>query len=200
MLDDEISIPYPEPGNTLIQEGGGAEAKVLFADWMEGKWDLYADGYKAAADMLVDQLQGVPPEDRLICPLVFIYRHFVELRLKSLVIGLSRLKNKPLEVFHTHNILVLWRTVKGLLGVLASDNFKNDIINSLESLISELNALDPDSMHFRYSHSRNLDQFTLPRSVSMAHFKTTMDKIANGLSYIEIGIDLEQEGRANVEL
>lgn len=51
----EAEIRYPKIGDVLIKQTGGRQAKLLFADWMVGKFSWYADGFKLAADKVVDQ-------------------------------------------------------------------------------------------------------------------------------------------------
>ena len=55
-----------------------------------GRWELYADGFREAADRLVGSLDAgemnSPPGAALIYPILFCYRHFLELQLKALVL------------------------------------------------------------------------------------------------------------------
>ncbi len=48
--------------------------------------ELYVVGYKEAADSLVDSIANQKGSaDSLIFPIVFLYRHYIEIRLKSLL-------------------------------------------------------------------------------------------------------------------
>ena len=51
------------PSDKIIRNECGNDEKVLFSDFLVGNWSFFADGYKLAADMLVDQVEGNPPED-----------------------------------------------------------------------------------------------------------------------------------------
>ena len=197
MFEIDEEIRYPKRGDTLIDQGGGKRAKVLFADWMAGKWDHYADGYKLAADRLVDQIEGEPWDDTLIFPVIFLYRHFVELKLKEIVMDLAALSGAPLpDNLFKHEFSRLWSFIKDHLNCLRNACWDNDILPSLERLINELSALDPDSMHSRYPHDRKFKQMAFPRAISLSHFKTMMEAIGNGLAHIEAGIQIEIDGRA----
>ena len=47
---------------------------------------LMMDGYKAAADTLVEKTKSsLADQDSLVFPIVFNYRHFIELNLKYLI-------------------------------------------------------------------------------------------------------------------
>lgn len=83
--DEDLEIPYPERGDKLLDPSRKPGEKRLFAGWMVGQWQWYPDAYKQAADKLVNQIEGHSWEDRLIFPVIFLYRHFVELKLKYLI-------------------------------------------------------------------------------------------------------------------
>jgi hypothetical protein len=190
--------PSPELGDTLIKEGRGGDAKTLFADWMAGNWHLYADGYKRAADILVEQLEGKTQDDNLILPIVFMYRHYVELKLKDMIMGYDKIHGikMPTEKFGTHKLEPLWSYLKAHLSSLPDVPMNAEVIPALDRLIRELVELDPGSFNFRYAHDKAREnEMVLPRSLSMTHFKETMDKIKGGLDYLEAGIDVELERR-----
>ncbi len=187
-----------KPGDVLIQAGDLNEEKVLFGDWLQGKWDLYADGYKVAADMLVEQIEGNPVEDRLICPVLFMYRHFVELKLKHLILSLDKLSGKQIseKQFGKHHLYPLWLYVKTHLDCIGGEGGNAELFASLDARIKELDQLDPDSTHFRYSHNKTFQEMAIPESLSMSNLKDTMNKINNAFGLIEGGVDYETEGRA----
>ena len=191
---DEFDIRYPQLGDHLIEQGG--DAKTLFGDWIKGKWDSYANAYKAAADALVDKVEGHAPEDVLVLPIVFMYRHHVELKLKYIISGLDLLSNTRMQNFITHNIVRLWDYVEAHLDCIRGGTFDADMMNSLEQLINELSTLDPNSFRFRYSHDRDFNENDIPRSINLTHFKEAMGILSNGLSLIESGIDYEKDSRA----
>ena len=91
MAQDELEIRYPKNSDHLIEEGG--DVRTLFGDWIKGKWFSYVDGYKAAADLLVDKIEGRAPQDILVLPIVFMqpknYSHFANERIALLETELS---------------------------------------------------------------------------------------------------------------
>jgi hypothetical protein len=191
-------IQYPKKGDTLIQGGGRRKEKTLFADWLAGDWGMYPDGYKMAADMVVDTMTGESWEDRLILPIISMYRHYVEVKLKHIIIEYDKLSGTRIDAnkFGKHNLNSLWSYLLSRMGCVRSEPDK-EIIDSITHLINELNNLDPDSMHFRYATDKErINAMPLPHSLSMIHFKEGMEILENGLSYVEAGIDVETEGRA----
>lgn len=194
MAQDEFEIRYPRNGDHLIEEGG--DPQTLFGDWIKGRWFSYADGYKAAADLLVEKIGGHAPEDILVLPIVFMYRHHVELKLKYIITALDVLSQTQIPNLITHNLIALWDYVKAHLGCIRGGPFDAEMMASLDNLITELSDLDPNSYRFRYSHDRNFNENDIPKSMNLRHFKATMQILSNGLSLIESGIDYERDWRA----
>src|ERR1043166_1697277 len=116
----EPEIRYPRIGDALIKETGGKQGKLLFADWMVGKFCWYADGFKLAADKIVDQISGEPWDDQLINPVIFLYRHFVELKLKEIILELDSLggTDVPKGIFMNHDLMNLWDYLKKHLSCI----------------------------------------------------------------------------------
>jgi hypothetical protein len=181
----------PRPGDTLISKAGG---KVLHADWMIGKWQFYVDAYKEAADRLVDQLQEWGSDDHLTLPILFMYRHFVELKLKWIVFHIAWFAGVEAPKVN-HDLTGLWKFILGNLDCLGGGLDKK-METGIDGLIKELAILDPSSMTFRYSHNKADQEMPLPESLSMEHFKKNIAILTWGLDYIEGGIDAEKEGRA----
>src|SRR6266851_7994478 len=156
-MDWEPEILNPRLTDTLIETSGGKRTKTLFTDLMAGEWAFYADGYRKAADALVDKIEGDAPDDVFLLPIVFLYRHFVELKLKDLFIQLvsvCHISMYPNEIT-THKLLPLWTFVKGHLDCIREEMHDTEIVPALDKLIKELSDLDPDSMHFRYAVDKN---------------------------------------------
>jgi hypothetical protein len=194
MVEEEFRLP--ENGDVLVTEGG--DPKTLFADWLMGNWASYADGYKKAADMLVERLEGNAPEDILILPIIFTYRHYLELKLKYLISALDVLSDTKMSAnqFMTHNLTTLWAYVKDHLGCIRGKPLDKNMLASFDQMINELANLDPDSMHFRYAYDRDFNEMNIPKSLNLRHFKESMGILANGFTYIEVGMDYEREARA----
>ena len=103
------------------------------------------------------QLGSNPLADSDISPVVFMYRHALELHLKALVLfeGGNFLATKPdaLSVHKTHSVSWLAQFVCQIITALKwEEEFKCEGIGSLgdfKTVIEELNAVDPGSYVFR---------------------------------------------------
>ena len=79
-------FPWPRRGDKLFtSEGSDWWNKACLTHFSDGWW-IYATGYKLGADLLVQYVTETHKnQDRLIYPIVFLYRQYLELRLKELI-------------------------------------------------------------------------------------------------------------------
>ena len=120
---------------------------------------LYARSYHKAAKALAGSLQtGTGPFNECdVSPVVFIYRHALELQLKALVLGEGGnfLATKPdaLSIYRTHSVSWLAQFACQIIAALKWENdFKCDGIDTLADfkvVVEELNSVDPGSYVFR---------------------------------------------------
>jgi len=134
-IEQMLEIEDLKAGDVLVKAVRADQETILFGDWLQGNWDLYADGYKSAADRLVDQIEGTPLEDRLICPVFFMYRHFIELRLKTLIFGLDNLSSTQISgnELAKHPLTPLWSYVRTHLGSIGGEGNNKELFDLLEA-------------------------------------------------------------------
>src|SRR3990172_2817814 len=168
-------------------------------------WYRYADGYKSAADLLVSRLsqRGIVAEG--VClPILFIYRHYVELSLKAILLDLNELIDAiPGVQFERHPLLPLWNRLRQRLDVYTGKN-GTDWLDRAHGLISELEGLDPTSFTFRYPVDKQGQVVLAEVSVNMHHVRDVMrelemifDGIAGYLGeHVQISRELEREWRS----
>ena len=193
--DESLTLPeLPKAGDKLVTKSY-SRTDMLWGEWLD--WNQYADGYKEAADRVVATINGLPHEDRLLCPIIFLYRHYVELKLKEIVLALDRLGETEIDpkLFIKHDLMLFWSYIRKHLDCIR-EKPDHSILNPTGLLIKELSELDPDSMHFRYSVNKKFEKMPVPYCLDIKHFSKTMELINQGLAYIEGGIDWEKEGRS----
>lgn len=119
------------------------------------RWDFYGWGYKRAADILVDWVaQEKMDQDMLVYSIAFLYRHYIELRLKELLIVGAKLLDQTPDVPYTHNLLVLWRRVRKVVEQAWPESEKKHYLDALEERLKEFCAVDPGSYAFRYPEDK----------------------------------------------
>lgn len=116
-------------------------------------WDLYSTGYKEAGDLLIENADN--HTDFLVYPIVFLYRHCIELRLKQISIeGNKLLKTQVFtdkqmdDLFHNHKLDSLWSRSKTIIEKLFPDESEN--LSSIKKMIDCFSTMDSTSYKFRY--------------------------------------------------
>lgn len=149
------------------------------------KFFLYSEGYKEAGNELFKFcIKGTLYRNLLIYPLIFVYRQFLELRLKELIIMgydyIPEAKDFPDE----HNLDNLWKLYRhDILSKIES--IDKDILDNVENVILQFHNEDPKSMSFRYPVTKAPNrQETITRdTIDLVNFKEVMDKLIYFLDY-----------------
>ena len=159
-------------------------------------WDTYAEGYRRAADILVDYVaDNDRDQDFLVYPIAFLYRHYLELRLKELRIISSKLSGRSIGPFLGHDLMKLWSEARpnidqNRLGPQIKGN-----LNAIEERLKELQVIDPSSDAFRYpEHKLGEPSLKRMQEINLKHLQDVVRGISNvldGISYA-IGMKLEK--------
>ena len=118
-------------------------------------WYLYSTGYKEAGDLLIENADN--NTDFLVYPIVFLYRHCIELRLKQISIeGNKLLKTQVFTeskmndiLFSKHDLDLLWSYSKTIIGKLFPDE-SEEKLSSIKKMIDCFSIMDSTSFKFRY--------------------------------------------------
>lgn len=95
-------------------------------------------------------MKGVRYQDALVFPICFLYRHYIELRLKEIITsGRSFLDENDTFPQH-HKIQHLWELAKTITKKVFFDKKEPLDLSIAEHVISEFSKLDPGSFAFRY--------------------------------------------------
>jgi hypothetical protein len=154
-FDDLLHQPFrwPAEGDRLF-----APSTRRLGDALVGSYSLSSQlygmtqGYKRAADLLVERATVERPDrDFLVYPVIFCYRHYLELSLKMIIqeygpsVGV-----KP--NWKDHRLEKLWPVVKKILDDYNVSNGTDDIV---EECIAEFAKIDPNSFTYRYPVDTN---------------------------------------------
>jgi hypothetical protein len=182
----------------LLQKMGG----YVFSDWhtnacLNFQGDMshgYVYGYKKSADILVKKIKKTASEqDYLVYPIIFLYRHHIELLLKNLIqLGIEFYEESN-DVPKHHRIKDLWNTVKGYHREFTnSKNAKN--IQFIDKIMDELCEIDADSMSFRYSKDRKgIAPNPELLNINLEVFSDVICQVSDELETFEFSIRAELE-------
>lgn len=161
--------------------------------WMNNRSAFYSHGYRASAEKLIKEYGGLPlPErDSMVFPVVFLYRHYLEIEIKDLIYRIAQcLGDVPSEITH-HRLLELWDILDSKYSTLSDDisdeyNFCPDKDRKkIRNLIVEFNKFDQTSFAFRYPKDvKGNKSITGINYISLNNFKTEISKVINVIDKI----------------
>lgn len=170
------------------------------------KWAIsrygYAEGYRRGARMLAEASCSEPAEeaDRLVFPVLFLYRHALELKIKNcLVSGYTYLASDS-EPPRLHDLLKLWGNLVDIgeqCGVAVSGSRADKAL----WVVTELQRLDtPGGTAWRYSHQTDGSQGPLEadgRKVDLLHVSDLVDEAIETLEGWDAAIYEKAQLRAD---
>jgi hypothetical protein len=209
--DDSPSLP-PRKGDLLFRDD--------LPDWhnnacLNVAWGndraAYTEGYRRGAQLLVAHVvEHARNQDYLVYPVIFLYRHHIELALKNIVMQTPHLMERELtdpERSHLgkHRLDLLWTDVKSILRELSNavegSELASDEVEGIDDYIAQLSAMDPDSFAFRYAHAKSGTPSLDPelKRINLRHFAELMERLANYLDGIDAALYSLAEGKAEME-
>ena len=167
-----MDIRWPTETDKLFVSGDPFLARGTVWD---GEISFAATGFKTAADDMVEQLYRGHTNNFWTFPIVFCYRHYLELTLKHLIELFYQYEGSDKSFPHTHNLWTLWEVVRDNCyepQELVSDGE----IPIVEKLIKEFQDFDSKSTAFRYAERVDLGR------IELRNLSDVMDGLANHLN------------------
>jgi len=201
-------VDRPADTMSIIQEREDGSPISYFGGVFPTPRYLYAEGYKRAADLLVEHAQnGIEMDGRpLVLPILFLYRHFVELELKNLLedceclyrlldksndtIGkLTHRKSKKLNHEHDLEKLLCW--LKEDLSLVMA---KPPSCRLIERNIIKLHKLDSNSQAFRYWKKKDGSPFFPEKQpINLMVVKEQMRLVKDRLYFVGAEIETKKD-------
>ncbi len=164
-------------------------------------WNVWALGYKLAAESVAAAVRGAFKADFAVYPLVSLYRHSIELKLKAICITANRFTDMSYETrvkkLKGHKLSSLWDSAVELsraAGLDLRDSSQVDL-GAFHTRLKELEELSPTGQEARYPilttgepSWQNVDYLNLRQ------FRKTM----TGIWHLLEGIEGELESRAEI--
>lgn len=195
-------LKWVKRGQILFKESTNQKDFSYFG-WGDTELQLYGyvNGYKDGADELVEiavTSQDISILDTYIFPICFMYRHSLELMLKSLFLKYSwKSKEEKKETIKrvSHNLSEIWKEVRLVIEKYSLKHELDDI-EIAEDYIMQFDLFDKDSFSFRYPITKRLqlihDKW---QYLDIVNLKNRMEEIHNFLE----GVDLATSERTSAE-
>lgn len=163
-------------------------------------WYIYAEGYKQAADYLVNRvIESGEDQDTLVYPIVFLYRQYGELRLKQLARDACDLLGEPFVLRRTHRLDELWDTAFALIQRVEGGETGPGVLEA-GAILKEFSQVDPTAQAFRYPEDRS-GRISEIRYINLRRLRDefakvtlVLDGVVDAFSYYQ---DLQNEARSS---
>lgn len=149
-FSETIEIKWPEKGDNLFKADRTNWEDNAYVGWSGIDTDAYCKGFKELAEIGAARfLEDYHGRDCYIFPIIYLYRHYTELRLKSILFNGRQLLNNNAAVPTVHKLMSLWPDCRKLLEEIWP-NEEKDPLDAAEALIVELDNRDQQSTNYRY--------------------------------------------------
>lgn len=149
-MSDKVFPGTPQPpgqGDKLFVRGSDRRSTAWLSH--QRMWDAYAMGYKLAADLLAQHVaDNIVHRNLLGFPVLFLYRQYLELRIKELGVAAAQFLGRSYDVPTHHDLPTLWQGVRPILDTVFPESAGH--LEAVEHRISEFSGVDPRSYVFRY--------------------------------------------------
>ena len=151
---------------------------------------VYAEGYWLSADHLVDlSLSESSNRDFLIYPILFLYRQFLELSLKEIIIYAEELTVEGETKRRDHHRLdSLWTQVEQLMTDVSDGSVEHDV-TVIGNAVRQFASIDPTSQLFRYPEEKDGTAVVFPLArVSLPRLRDEMENAGTAIQMVSGGL------------
>ena len=192
--------PWPEKGDRLFTPDGGLYNAMLHKSWTNDGWPFYIWGYGRAARLLCNHLNESRTDlDILIYPIIFLFRHFVEISLKDILRQVNALLDDSSEVPQTHDLQKLWDSARPKIEQF-NRGADPEPLEVVEECLCELVSEDPFATAFRYPFDKkgepSAERLTHVNVLNMAD---VMDKLSAFLDAVHTQLSVLLETKSEME-
>lgn len=168
---------------------------------------IYAKGYHNAAVILInDFTNGEHHGDYCGYPIVFLFRHSLELYLKGIIYNAVNLANyqniKQIDdkLYIQHGLVALEAICTKLLDkIIPNDPDIKKLCNNLHEICKKIEGLDKGSYSYRYPIDTSDNPSTPPNQIiEIKSFGKELDTILGQLDILEFGIDLATDNISEI--
>jgi phytoene dehydrogenase-like protein len=171
----------------------------------------YREGYRRGAQILVRAVGATAQDqDFLVYPIVFLYRHYVELVLKEIIRRAPYLIERELTAaekkhLDDHRLDVLWQDFKPMSSAISEASgwakLPKKGVEGIDDYIRQISEIDPSSYSLRYAYSKKGDP-SLPKRlthINLRHFGDLMERLSNYLWGIDVGMSAIEDMKHDYE-
>lgn len=194
----EDQLHWPRENQKIFTEPDTKKYQQLSCIDYRGKDHRYVMGFAKAGAVLADaMLRSGHDLDILVYPMLFSFRHAVELELKLILPDALRCLNEEAPLKFDHKLPALWDFVRR--AVIAVSPGSEDSMISTAALLEELVDVDADGTAFRYATRKNGEETFSRRYVDVKAAAEALLALANSLEAASTVLDEHLKERAEYE-
>ncbi|HBH9480592.1 TPA: hypothetical protein KYC81_004277 [Escherichia coli] len=164
-------------------------------NYMPDHGTAYTEGYRRAADILINHIdESGRDQDFLVYPVLFLYRHHLELLIKQIIglaLALAEDPDKHQYKKDDHNLNNLWPVAQKLI-LEVDDCYRPSDFRLVKEVVKALHQADERATDFRYARrndgTRSLEGIHYVNTrwfgEKMGEVSDLLDGVDNGLRYL----------------
>ena len=178
MLEIPVHLPWPERGDRLLQKCKDWRHGAEFTGNGTFRHVQIWDGNMIAGHKLIDACEKDGHDiDRLIYPILFNYRHALELGMKWVINTYGRFSTIQFSDLGHHDLWKLWCLCKDVIADIGIDE---ESILSVEQIIKDFHDIDKSGETFRYANSKDGKIMVLPDyRIDLPNIRNVMEGLDN---------------------
>lgn len=177
LLDESKEFRWPKKGDRLLRDSEDWNRGVEFSHDEVSRHVHIWSGYMTAGATLIDACEEDAYERHfLIYPILFNYRHGIELAMKWIIAMYGRYSSAKIGDIEHHDLWQLWKICKQILIEVGSDD---EAIPFVEQVIKDFHDLDKSALAFRYSRNKKGVLIALPDGmIDLENIRDVMEGIS----------------------
>ncbi|WP_296597992.1 hypothetical protein [Phenylobacterium sp.] len=170
---------WPKKGDRLLRSAADWNKGVTFAQSALSRHVYIWSGYMRAAEALIESCADDPPtREVLVYPILFTYRHGIELAMKWIIARYGRHASVEIGETEHHNLWELWGICRSVITELGgTDDAATPVV---EQLIKDFHDLDKSALAFRYSERKDGVLIRLPDgAIDLDNVRDVMEGVSH---------------------
>ncbi|MNB87036.1 hypothetical protein D3C81_669110 [compost metagenome] len=197
IFGEGVVYEQPKKGAILFQETSNYYHFAHFGWGIKSRFYGYIKGYKEVSDMAIEKAvtsQDIVLLDTYVFPIIFNYRQFLELSLKSLYLDYSddapQLRIQTIEKV-SHDLMKIWRKVEPIsLSPYKDKDHHREMVKVVESYLLQYHEMDEKSFNFRYPITKQLTPvFSKEMRVDLVNLRNRMQELSNFFDGMDGALD-----------
>ena len=188
ILDEAQNCRWPKKGDRLFRKCQDWKRGGEFSNDATSRHVHIWDGNMRAGAILISACGEDSYEcHSLIYPILFNYRHAIELAMKWIIKMYGHYSTAQINDFEHHNLWKLWCLCKQIIVEVGSED---EAIPIVEQVIKDFHDLDSSGQTFRYSSSKAGTLVALPEDpIDLPHIRDVMEGVAHFFDGVDGQLD-----------